>query len=260
MIFITHKLDTVLQREEGKFNLNHRINEKSFRRANTPFSYRRINTLSKDKLFPEERNNKKGWRKFSLKELIYFKIVFELKMFGVSHGNLKSLADSFFNEETAEIAIICVLIQAEIMLTIKSDGKVTYYDPPHYLLIGREETPTIQIRLNDIVNAVRKANNEKPFPIKWSGRNYFWNKENISISNNEKYILNIIRSKNYHTIKLKTNDGKASLIQAGKVVDPKQLSSQELVRIVEKKAYQEIGIITENGKIVSFKTEEKFKL
>ena len=156
MIYIIPKLDKAFQKGEEKFNLGAQINEKSFTKSDTPLSYRQINTLSKDKLFPEERTNNKGWRKFSLKELIYFSLIYELKRFGLTHDFLKDLSDSFFKEQTSEIAIICVLVRAEIMLTISVDGKITYYDPPHYLLMGRDNTPSIQIRLNDIVNSVYK--------------------------------------------------------------------------------------------------------
>lgn len=271
MLFITPNLDQIYEREEDKFNLSKLINKKSFTVSDTHLSYRQINTLSNDKLFPEERDNKKGWRKFSLKELIYFAIVHELKKFGLSHKVLMSLSDSFFkepipngqlqiNKYTSEIAIGCALIQAEIMLTITSEGKATYYDPPHYLLIGTEGTPSIQIKLNDIINAINKSMGKKLIPIKWSGRNYLWSKESISVSDNEKDVLNIIRNKKYSTIKLKTKEGKVSFIHAGEVIDTKQLSNQKLVSLIETKAYQEIGIITEKGKIVSFKSEEKIKL
>ena len=57
MIFITHKLNKVLQREENKFNLSNLINEKNFTKSDTPLTYRQINTLSKDELFPEENKN-----------------------------------------------------------------------------------------------------------------------------------------------------------------------------------------------------------
>ncbi|HSW88012.1 MAG TPA: hypothetical protein VLG12_02505 [Candidatus Saccharimonadales bacterium] len=271
MIYITPKLDIAYEKEDDKFNLRKLINEKNFTKSNTPLSYRQINTLSKDKLFPEDRENKKSWRKFSLKELIYFSIVFELKEFGLSHDVLRNLSDSFFkgptpngtletNKYTSEIAIGCVLIQAEMMLTIAKKGKVTYYDPPHYILIGTDKSPVIQIRLNDIVNKIYKDLGKKPVPIKWSVKNYLWSKEKFKVSDSEKTVLNIIRTKKYNTIKLKTKDGNVSLVQAGKVIDTKQLSGRDVAGLIENRAYQEIEVITENGKIVSLKSEEKIKL
>lgn len=259
MIFITPKLDEIYLKEEQEFNFSKLINEKSFTKSDTPFSYRQINTLSKDRLFPEGRTNKKGWRKFSLKELIYFSLIYELKKFGLTHDFLKNLSDSFFNEQTSEIAIVCVLIRAEMMLTIRTDGKATYYDPPHYLLIGREETPTIQIRLNDIVNAVNEKIKKSSIPIKWSGRNYLWNRESSVVSDKEREVLKILRNRAYSTVKLKTKDGKVSLVHMGKIVDPK-LSMQELEKSMKANAYQEIAIILENGKIVSYKADEKIKV
>lgn len=270
-IFITPNLDSILFKQDIKHNLSELINDKIYTVANTPLSYRQINTLSKDNLFPEERTGKKGWRKFSLKDLIFFHIIYELKKFGLQHDAFKDLSDSFFKEPTqmgkleinkhiSDIAIGCVLIKAEIMLTINDEGKIAYYDPPHYLLIGREETPVVQIRINDIVNTINEKNDNKLIPINWSGKNFILGKKNIGISDKEEEVINLIRNNDYTTLKIKKTDGQISLIHAEKNINTDQLSKQEIMGLIEAKDFQDIGIIKRNGNIVSLKIEESIKL
>lgn len=260
MIYINPKLDKAYLREESKFNLSKLINEKSFTKSNTPLSYRQINTLSNDKLIPEERDNSRDWRKFSLKELIFFKIIFELKKFGLTHETLKGLSDSFFKEPTAEIAIGCVLIQAEIMITLKSDGTVTYYDPPHFILIGSNETPMIQIRLNDIVNNVRKNIKQKPFPISMSVSDYLWRRSEMRITDNEKEIISMIRNNAYSSLTVSKKDGGSYLVHADRSNNEDKINARDVLKMLEKKDFQDIKIIQRNGMIVHYNITETYKL
>ncbi len=271
MIFIfSSKLEEVVQRDNEKFSLCQLINKKKYTKADTPLSYRQINTLGNDRLFPEDRDNKRGWRKFSLKELVYFYIVFELKKFGLPHEVLKELSDSFFkeptpnikgyetNKYTSEFAILCVLVGTEMMVTISNEGKVNYFDPSSYLLIGREETPTIQIRLNDVVNAVNKKG-KKIFPIRWSGRNYLW-KKGVNLSDNEKEVLDLIRNKDYSAVQVKKTDGKVSMAYAERLINAPQMSTEEIIKLIDKKDFADIDIVKRNGNIVGLKTNESIKL
>jgi hypothetical protein len=271
MLFISNNLISVHQREEEKHLLSKLINEKRFTKIDTSLSYRQINTLSKDKLFPEDRSNHKGWRKFSLKELIFFSIISELKKFGLSHIALKQLSDSFFKElidenkpelgkYMSETAIGCVLIQSEIMLTITSSGEIGYYDPTFYLLFGREKTPSIQIRLNDIINNIRIKLKEKPFPIKLSARGFYLNKLTLGLTTKQEEILKIISNKNFSGIYLRKTNGEVSLIKAERIIETKSPTIQKVIQEIEAKGYQEITVIKNDGEIVCLKAEETIRI
>lgn len=259
MIYITPNLDKAYLSNEEKFNLSRLMNEKSFTKAHTPLSYRQINTLSKDKLFPEERDTTKGWRKFSLKELVFFYIVFELKKYGLPHEILKNLSKSFFEEPTAEVAIGYVLTYIEIVLTIKSDGTVDYYDPSHYLLIGIEKTPAIQIHLNSMVNVVREKVGQPLFGIKVSTRNYLWNHQEMSISENEKEIIKMIRNKEFTSIAINKKDGGSLIVHAGRA-NNNDINAKDIIKMLQEKDFQDISIIQRNGKIVHYDIKETYKL
>jgi hypothetical protein len=211
-------------------------------------------------LFPEDRANKKGWRKFSLKELIYFSLIYELKKFGLTHEFLKNLSKSFFDEPTSEIAIFCVLIQAEMMLTIKKDGTVTYYDPHHYALIGRDETPSIQIRLNDIANDVNRRIGRKEVPIRLSGLDFYWRSQIPSVSDKEQAIINMLRNNQVTSVTINKNSGDNYTIYAGKTSEGTNVKARDIIKMLEKKDYQDIHIVKRDGKIVNYKVEETYKL
>ena len=258
MKYLTPDLDKIYSRSEDKLDLDKLINEKSYTKAHTPLSYRQINTLSKDKLFPEERNQNKGWRKFSLKELIFFNIVAELKKYGLSHEILKNLSKSFFEESTAEIAIKYVHSYIEVVLTIKSTGEVDYYDPPHYLLIGIEKSPAIQIDLNNMVNIVRERVGLPLFGIKASIRNQVWNGEDMNISENEREIIKMIRNNAFASITINKKDGGTFVVHAGRV-NNNDINTRDLIKMLEDKDFQDINIIQRNGKIVHYDVKETYK-
>ncbi len=260
MIFITTTIDEILCKEEQKHDLSNLINKKKYTKSNTLLSYRQINTLSRDRLFPEERNKTTNWRRFSLKDLVYLSLIHEFKKLNVSHKLLIDLYDSFYSNLSGEIAISCCLIGVEIVVTINSDGKTTFYDPSHYLLIGNTQTPTLQAILNYVLNNVLKDNKRRIFPVRLSIRKYLKKENNIVISDKENEILNLIKNKDYSTIKVSKENGNPVIIHAGKIIDINDLTMSKLTDLIQKGNFQDIDIVKRDGKIVNLKIEETIKL
>lgn len=260
-----------------ELKLDEFINKKLFTVADTPLTYRQVNSLDTDKLLTNDREEKQGWRKFSFKELIYVMIVHELKKFGLKHEQLRQLWEAFFKEPTkienrqveeieinkgiGEIAIGCVFEQVEITLVIDSEGKVIFYDPVHYALFYSSSIPQIQIKLNDIVNDLLVKSKKEPIPVTWSVRQTILDSYKHDLSPKEEELLKIIRNVDYSAIRVKKKDGEITLVYAEKIRDGSNgTTTQDLIEMLNTKDFQDISIIKRDGKIVNYKIEETIKL
>lgn len=258
-----------------ELKLDEFINKKLFTVADTPLTYRQVNSLDTDNLLTNDRAKKQGWRKFSFKELVYVLIVHELKQFGLKHEQLKSLWECFFKEPTksekrtvakielnkgiGEIAIGCIFEQVEITLVLDSRGEVIFYDPIHYLLFSGK--PSLQIKLNDIVNELLKKIGKEQIPIKWSVQEEALYGKEYRLTTKEEELLTIIRNRDYSSIRVKKKDGEIALVYAEKIRDGSNgTTTQDLIEMLNTKDFQDISIIKRDGKIVNYKIEETIKL
>ncbi len=259
---------------KDKFNLEELINKKRFKVSDSPLTYRQTNALSNDQLIPDDRDKKEGWHKFSMKELIYLKIVADLKKFGMKHVQLQQLRQSFFQEPEvrndtpkfiqiqitkafADMAIGCALGGVEIIITIGSDGHVDYYDPRHYLLLDIKETPHITLKLSDYLNDLLLKIGRKPINIKVSISSVFLERK---VTPKEEELMNIIRNEDYNIIKVKKNENDYIIYAEKKAENRSNVTEPEILKMLKDKDFQDISIIKRDGKIVSYKVEETIKL
>ena len=80
------------------------LNQKRFTVSDTDITYRQINYLDKDGLLGiDARKNGKGWRNFSIKEVIYLFLIIELKKYGFTQDKLRPICHTMLiatKEET----------------------------------------------------------------------------------------------------------------------------------------------------------------
>lgn len=259
-----------------KYKLQEFVNRKIFKVSDTPLTYRQVNTLDTDRLLANERQNKKGWRKFSYKELVYTLIVSELKKFGFKHEQLKQLWQAFFSEPTrepkgsggidinrsiGETAIGCTFGGVEIILCIDSEGKAIFCDPLNYSLFYQSSNSQIQIVLNNIINKFSSKASIEIVPVKWSIQQYILAGYNQDLSLKEKELLKIIRNDDFSTISIKKKDGEITLVSAEKVNNGNsETTIKDLIDILNKKDFQDISIVKRDGKIVNCKVEETIRI
>lgn len=277
MLLISDNLLIKYLHANDKLKLDEFINKKLFTVADTPLTYRQVNSLDTDKLLTNDREEKQGWRKFSFKELVYVLIVHELKKFGLKHEQLKQLWQAFFkepakgekrqvaeieiNKSIGEIAIGCVFGQVEITLSIDNDGQIVFYDPDHYALFYENSKSQIQIRLNDFVNDLLVKTKKQPIPVIWSIRQAILDGYKFDLTTKEEELLKIIRNTDYSAIRIKKKDGEIALVYAEKIRDGSNgTTTKDLVEILNTKDFQDISIVKRNGKIVTYRVEETIKL
>lgn len=267
MLLISEALQLKYLELNDKLKIDNTINNKIFRVADTPLSYRQANALSNDKLLPNNRDKKEGWRRFSLKELIYVYIVFELKKYGFKQAQLKYLWNCFFKEPdiqkreyqitkaVAETAVGCVFAQVEIVMTITNKGDVVFYDPVYFSKTQTESTSFILIRLNDIVNSLLKKFS-KTLPVNITIADAYLHRK---ISPKEQQILEIVRNRSYSNIKIKKKNGEIITISAERL-KTEVLSDEEILKILKERDFQDISIVKRDGVVANLTVEEVIKL
>jgi hypothetical protein len=255
------------------------INKKLFRVADTPLSYRQVNSLDNDQLLGEERKDSKGWREFSVKEMVYINIVDELKKYGVEHKKLNTLWSAFFAEPTppkdrkstppkvnryvGETSIGIVFSQVEIILVFEPNGDVAFFDPGNYAahdsLMNALPNVYIKVHLNKVVNDVLGLLKKKPFPITWSSSEEYIKSSVLGVSDQEEKLLEIIRNKDYRSLKIRKSSGATFTINAERS-NSEDVSDSDLLKIIKERNFQDISIKKRDGKMVNFKQEDIFKI
>jgi|SRR3989344_1638582 len=253
---------------DKKYHLLEFINNKKFTVSDTPLTYRQINSLDEDKLLDNSRKDKKGWRKFSFKELIYVMIVAEVKKFGLKHEQLHGLWRAFLGKNEgmqlggyAQLAIGCVFGHTQIMLSIYSDGTVAFYDPNNFILFSSMfQKPQLTLELNTYVNDLLRKIGRDVIEPKYTLFSVLSKAIITTVNPKEKELLKIIRDEKYSAVKVKKKNGEIELVRAETTSSTDNLSSKDLLEIIKKHEYQDIVIVQRDGKIVNLKVEEAYKL
>ncbi|MGE3799470.1 MAG: MerR family transcriptional regulator [Candidatus Kapaibacterium sp.] len=71
-----------------------RVNEKLYTVKETDLTYRALNHWTELELLEDDREEGKGWRKFSMADLVWIRILTDLRYFGVPIEKLKRVKDS----------------------------------------------------------------------------------------------------------------------------------------------------------------------
>lgn len=263
-------------RLDEKLGIAEGINNVQYGVADAPLTYRQINELTKDDVLQDERDNERGWRKFSFTQLVFLEVVSELKGYRVRHEQLKELTQCFFkkpsrgtseehiSKKVAEWSIGCALIGIEIVVAFYPDGKVAFYDPANYSLLHRGMMGVIppsyiHINLNEVINKIRRKMGAAPIPVTHSISEGYIKGAVLNVSSKEEKLLEIMRNTDYKTLRIKKKDGGTLVINAERS-DGKDLSEAEFAKILKEKDFQTVTATTRDGKVVNLKVEETIKL
>lgn len=239
------------------------INAKKFRVADTTLSYRQVNHLDNTDVLKDTRKDKKHWRKFSLKELIFLSIVKELRKYGFKEEQLKPLQIAFFskknkNDMLSDFAIGIVFIKLQISLIIDNQNRAFFFDDIGMELFFKKSYKSyLKINLNEIVNEIRAKIGKERIEYKTYGDIIASVIDDFDLNKKELEIMKLIRNKNYKSISIRKND-KNEFIIKGEKTD--KFSEKDLLKIIEEKDFVDINLVKRDGKVVSIKVEDTYKV
>ncbi|MEN8253558.1 MAG: hypothetical protein ABFQ62_04255 [Patescibacteria group bacterium] len=248
------------------------LRDKKFRVSDTSLSYRQINSLDQSMVFDDERDSKKSWRKFSLKDLIYFQMIGEVRKYGITNDKLKNLKDLLYKSlddkkqlYLGEYAILSAFKGVRIGWLIFNNGQSIFSEMDTFVSLNGDILPEqrsyLYLNFNEIVRMVCKNAGFKDSLLQRqpSLSSIIRNDMQVKLSAREIEILEIIRNNDYTKITL-VKKGDKSIIYGEAVKDAKKISESEILKYFQNRSFSNIQVQKRNGEIVSYRVEDVFKI
>ncbi len=200
------------------------------------------------------RDSKGSWKKFSLKDLIWIRIIDKLRSFGFPRSDIEVVKQFLFNnhyfkrgEYLLEYCTLLTLNKAPLNLIVLNNGESHILNQAQLQSIQEDDglTDFIKINLNQLIRDVLS----RP-ELKESYQSL------VELSDKEVEVLSLVRTGKYKNIEVIQNNGRIERIVASETVSP----DQRIVDLFKEEAFQEINVQLENGKVVSIKRTIKKKL
>lgn len=233
-----------------------KINEAKYTIKDEQISSRVLNHWHKLNILKDNRIDKKGWRKFSISEMIWIRIVIELRKFDYPLSKIKSVKESLdkANRKDEEQSS-CIMLDFYIASTIATNKpiKLLAFSNGEGIIANQNE---IDLSLNtnfikdnyislDINPIVRKF-----IPI-IQETDYL----DYGISNIEKEVRAAFYFEDVKSISIRTLNDKEFLVEKNKIID----SKKELMSLLHKLNFGSVKV-DKHGKNKVYTQQEKKKI
>lgn len=251
--FILRGVDFQLGYTDYHSSLNSRdisrdFNEKHKRLTDSEFSYRIINHWESNNLLSSYRSSEKGWRKYSLLDLVWVFVIKELRKFGFSLEDIlkvkKSLNEKRDNENAEfpllEYYVALGLMNKPVYLLVFENGEAHPVTEWEYQLTREFNSIEnhIQISLNTILEKLLPKSDLKP--------NY---KDKNLPTPDERRIIWLLRIKSFKEVVITQDDGDTGILNENmEDVDSKV---DEIIRQIYSGEYLSIRLKDKDEKVIS---------
>lgn len=259
-------LDFYLKQNEETNNFKEFVNKKQFTVKNTSLSHRQVNSLDSDGMLNTNRDDESKWRKFSFKDIVYLLTIKECRKYGLKNSQIKELRKDFYKTKgTREYSavdqlLIMVLGKIKISICILSNGEINFVDNNNVGFLDRYNKSYLYINFNEIVRQVWNStfpNKKDNFP-KYISISDIIDEDLLRIAKNENKILGLLRNEDYTKIIIRK--GKKEYIVSAESENKDKITEEELLKRFKSKDFSDIEVKRRDGKVVSFKQEEIFKV
>lgn len=238
-------VQTNLSKDSNSFISSAR--EKKYSVGMTDQTYRVIGTWVDYGLLDNPKDGSK-WKKFSLLDLLWIKIIDRLRDFGYPVRSIEKVMQTLFYSPDREVwynldfALWQVTtLKKEIDLIVLANGQ-SYLGEIGEIEFRRKHDGVQDFILINFSNLVKELATKKPLITQV-------NDSPSELPNNEIELLNTIKNHKYSQVEITLSNGKIQLIKASENVDV----NQRIVDLLKKGNFQEISIKQTNGKVVSVK-------
>jgi DNA-binding transcriptional MerR regulator len=157
---------------EDTLGISDKINAQNKKITNNDFSYRIINHWEANGLIANTRKDNKGWRRYSLVDVVWLHIIKELRAFGLSLEQIvkvkKNLSTPNVTSKSEfpllEYYIALAMVNEPVYLLVFSNGSAHPLTENEYQMNREFNTSTshMQIQLNPIIQKMFPGMNLKP--------------------------------------------------------------------------------------------------
>lgn len=238
------------------------INAGPFSVSATGLSYQQVNWLTKDGLLDaSEKAGERGWRKFQFREIVYLRVLSELRSFGVGNEALHGLHRLFYETPGAADEIILACLKAsEATLLFYADGTGYMLSPERLFEAERTDNEAVKRSAIRVVvsRSVREALEliglEPVETIHTLGKMI----QLIPLSRKERAVVDALRNGDYTEITVTKRNGEPSVIYAesNKKTD---VTNDVLVPMLMRN-FANINVKRRDGKTVSVSVRDTIKL
>lgn len=208
-------------------------------------TYRQLNSWDEQGLLPNTREGGKGWRKFSIMDAIWIKIIHELREFGFPLEKIKAAKESLsFMSDKCGAAMpflefytaFAIGSKMPVILLVFKDGvaipaNLTQYKIANqYLGVDNH----LQINLNELIQGLFPALDLKPQYL-----------HEIPVTVQEAELLAFIRIAEYEKIEIRYSNGQISIIEGVERMN----ATMRISEIIKAQTYGEIKVINNDGKV-----------
>jgi DNA-binding transcriptional MerR regulator len=190
-------------------NISKILNEKRHRLKNKDVTHRVLNHWEELGLLTCQRETGKRWRKYSIMDLIWVRIMSELRKFGFPLAGMKKVKESLgFLKDTSEDSDFPFL---EFYITQAISTKI----PVFLVVFQNGDSEPITQREYDLTNELWDLNHHIVIRLNRLLQEMFPKKDltaynaAIAVPSEELDLLFMIRMQDHESISLKTNDGKS---------------------------------------------------
>ncbi len=218
-------------------------------------TYRQISGWEKEGLLDKTRKGNE-WRKFSVMDAIWLKIIHELRAFGMSWNQIKVAKDSLeFQNKKCGVAMpllefytaFAIANRMPVLILVFQDGLAIPANYTQYKVsrdfVGLENH--IQLSLNNIIQGFFPDVDLKPTQ-----------KIEIPVGMDEMELLAFIRLNIFEKVEIKLKSGKMNILEGTE----RLAVSEKLAEIVRQHDYQKIEFDIAGGKKVSFTRKVQHKI
>ncbi|HBD7428747.1 TPA: hypothetical protein KKX68_001506 [Legionella pneumophila] len=214
--------------------------EKQFTLKDIDSTYRIINHWSKLGLFDDSRADNKEWRKFSLVDMVWLKVLMELRSFGLSLEKMKRSYEAIKKHIAIfEYGILSCIMRKSINLIVFLDGHAQIVSGNMILrnesISYFKETSYLVININRCLNRI--------FPT----RNFSPNLNSFELSTNEMLLLGELRLESHDEITIKKKNDDIERINTNNIIKGNDVGV--LADVINKVENGEIRIVKSKNKI-----------
>lgn len=238
-------------------------------------TYRKVNDWeNKGLLVVNRKKNPVGWRKFSINDVLKLSIISDLKKFSLKYHKIKTIIDKISQDTIRpknnknveekflklEYNFLCAMQGEKLYLMIDKYNshlfdKIlvitdfiyndSYLDPriiilPFFLYIQKLSSNLLNIKRDYPSDSICLKFLE------------------LRQTDQEKKILKIIRDKNYQEIFIKKDNDEFKI--KAKIRKNGLISDKDIIKLINSQEYQNVTVITENGKKISIIQEIREKI
>ncbi len=238
----SNKISTVLNDKERKIKFEN-------------ITYRQLNSWEKEGLLTNDREDR-SWRKFSIMDAIWARVIQELREFGMSWEQIATAKQSL-EIDSAEYGVQMPILEfytafaignkMPVLLLVFKDGICVPANYTQYK-VAREFSNVdnhLQINLNAILQSFFPTIDLKPK-----------NKLEISVDMEEMELLAFIRIGEFEKIEIQFAKGKMQVVEGTERINANQI----LRDVIKAHKYQKIEVVVEDGKKVKLIRKVKKKL